>query len=91
MDGNRMTVSVMKGGEDCSRFAGVDVIESEQSVEVRGWVDQLRTDACFPVRTYKRVTIALNAPLGERALLGCVIEESGPHKARKSCAELVPD
>jgi hypothetical protein len=91
MAANGLVVSVRMGGEDCSRFAGIDVVESAQTVEVRAWIDQFRTDGCFLVSVYKRVSVELIAPLGTRPLIGCMIEDSGPHKARKSCAELVPD
>jgi hypothetical protein len=87
--GNRLELGVMVMGADCQRFSDVDVIESDQNVEVRAWVEQLRTDACFLVRGYDAVTVALSSPLGTRTLTGCMIAESPPHDTRESCAELV--
>jgi hypothetical protein len=52
--GNRLELGVMVMGADCERFADVEVIESDQNVEVRAWVAQLRTDACYAVRGYLR-------------------------------------
>jgi hypothetical protein len=88
-DGNRLELRVMMMGSDCQRFADADVIESDQKVEVRAWVEQLRADGCFALRAYHPVTIALSSPLGTRTLIGCMIAGSAPHDTRESCAEPV--
>jgi hypothetical protein len=87
--GNRLELGVMTAGADCQRFTDVEVIESDQNVEVRAWVEQLPADSCFMVRLYHPVTVALGSPLGTRTLTGCMIAESAPHDTRETCAELV--
>ncbi len=87
--GNRLELSVMMQGADCQRFADVDVIESDQNVEIRAWVEQLPADGCFMVRAYHPVTVTLDSPLATRTLSGCLIEESAPHDTRESCGEPV--
>jgi hypothetical protein len=86
---DRLELSVMMMGADCERFAGVDVIESDQDVEVRAWVEQLPAEGCYLVRGYQPVTVDLDSSLGTRTLSGCMIEVSPPHDTRESCAELV--
>jgi hypothetical protein len=86
--GIRLELSAMTAGTDCERFAGVDVIESDQNVEVRAWVERLPADACFMVRRYDAVTVDLSSPLGTRTLTGCMIKESAPHDSRDGCDEV---
>lgn len=86
---NRLDLGVMTTGADCQRHTGVDVTESEEIVQIRAWVEEVPQSGCFLVRGYHAVTVTLGSPLGARVLSGCMIEESPPHDARESCAELV--
>jgi hypothetical protein len=88
-DGNRLEIAAMVGGADCEEFQGVDVIESDQIVEVRAWVEVLGT-TCYAVgRGYRPVTLELSSPLGGRTLTECMIEDSRPHDTRETCNERV--
>lgn len=87
--GNELTLRVMTAGPDCQRFAGIDVTESGESVELRAWVEDFGAESCFAAQAYHPTTVTLRDPLGARALVGCLIEDSGPHDSRETCAEVV--
>jgi hypothetical protein len=87
--GNELELGALTMGADCQRFAGVDVIESDQNVEVRAWVEALPSDKCGLVLRIAPASVRLDAPLGPRALTGCMIDESGSYSTRVDCAQLV--
>jgi hypothetical protein len=88
-DDHSLQLSAMVMGTDCQRWNGVDVIESEEAVEIRAWVTEVGANGCFAVRRYEQVDVALGSPLGLRTLVGCMIEDSAPHDTRQTCAEVV--
>lgn len=90
--GRRLTLMVPMGGADCFRFSGVDVLETAEQVEIRAWVEDFsRGRACFTGLTLETVAVDLRAPLGQRRLDGCLLEQShAAFKDRASCAEIVP-
>ena len=79
----------MMAGADCERFVDVEVVETDQNVELRAWVEESAADGCYTVRSYHPVTVDLCSTVGGRTLSGCLIEESTPHDTRESCADLV--
>jgi hypothetical protein len=86
VSGAQLDMRVIHG---CSRLAGVDAIESEDRVEVRAWVDPEGGD-CLLVLLFDPATVELDATLGTRELVGCMIERSTPpFDAREDCSEIV--
>ena len=88
-DGEELELGVMKGTDDCDRFSGVDVIQTNQGVDIRAWIESIRTDACTLELVIHHTTVSLDEPLGPRPLTGCLIENSGVHSTRRSCADIV--
>jgi hypothetical protein len=84
-----LELGAMTMGADCQRFAGVDVIESENGVEIQAWVEELVSDRCAMASRIALTSVTLDAPLGTRTLTGCMIGESGPYSTRVDCAQLV--
>ena len=86
MTANKLDVSVIIG---CHRLLRVEAVELGSTVELQAWVDVPETEGCFTSLSYEAVSVLLTLPLGGRELIGCLIEQSGRHSDRSSCAELV--
>lgn len=87
VSGAQLDLRVIHG---CSRLAGVDAVESEDRVEVRAWIGPTGDEGCFPALLFEPGRVVLDAPLGTRALVGCMIEQSTPpFDARDDCGEIV--
>ena len=71
--GEDVELSVMMGGDDCQRYAGVNVIETNQGGAIRAWIETLRADVCTLERVFRPTTVSLDAPLGLRLLTCCLI------------------
>lgn len=86
---DELDIGVMLAG--CQEFAHVDIVESDDVVELLAWAEQSIVDrTCSMVLTYYRVRVVLDSALDSRELKGCLIEESAPHSSRVDCAERVP-
>lgn len=68
---NELTIWVAAGSSTCDRFDGVDVYETDSTVEIRAWMTHNASKACLWDSTMEPVTIQLDAPLGDRTLTGC--------------------
>ena len=88
-DGQELELGVMKGTDDCDRFSGVDVIQTNQGVEIRAWIESIPTDVCTLERVIHHTTVSLDEPLGLRPLTGCLLEDSGLYSTRRSCTDIV--
>jgi hypothetical protein len=89
ISGTQLVLRVIHG---CTRMAGVDAIESDDRVEVRAWVDRIEGQDCFLNLRYDAARVELDAPLGTRELVGCMLERSAPpFAARSDCSEIVQE
>jgi hypothetical protein len=91
VDGSGLTIAVMMGGCDCYRFARVDVVESDEAVELEAWVERLYPEGCFMVSLFQETTVLLDKPLGHRTLAGCMLKPSAAYNSRASCEEIVDE
>jgi hypothetical protein len=87
--GNELELGVLTMGHDCQRFAGVDVVETAESVEIQAWVEQLPSDRCAMVLGIAQASATIGGSLGTRELIGCMIENSGSYSSRLDCAQFV--
>ena len=76
-DGTDLQVSVIGAGNDCDKLAGIDVVESDEQVELRAWMEDISEPkgACFAVRGGHSALVKLEAPIGDRELIGCLLGE----------------
>ncbi|MBE7701967.1 hypothetical protein H9623_16875 [Oerskovia sp. Sa1BUA8] len=69
-DGATLEIGVSAGGSTCTDDDGIEVAETDGTVEVRAYV--LRTaGACSEDLGVREVTVELDEPLGGRDLVGC--------------------
>lgn len=77
-DGQTLVVSTFFGGvaSDCTRFQGWEVDEREDAVEIEALIWERRFQSvCTDDGAVEQLTVNLEAPLGDRALVGCGQDE----------------
>lgn len=104
VDGNVLNVVVAVGSGTCDRFESIEISETETEVNITALVSEkepgsgLFTTGCTADMGLEHVQIALDRPVGERALTGCAPGQVGlqdyfadPDRGRTSddCAEIV--
>ncbi len=73
--GGTFTVSVYVGGSTCIDFDRVEVEEGDDVVEVAAYVRRAVGEPCSEDFGWRDVVVELDAPLGDRDLVGCAGEE----------------
>ncbi|MEX0683021.1 MAG: hypothetical protein WD904_10045 [Dehalococcoidia bacterium] len=69
--GNTLELSVAVGGS-CESFHGINVIETAESVSIEALVrHEVGEGVCLTYLAVPRKTVELDAPLGDRELVGC--------------------
>ena len=70
-DGLSFEVKTYFGGR-CDRFAGWDVIQTDDRVEITAnlWIPNNPTDCTLALET-RRLSVVLEEPLGDRPVVGC--------------------
>ncbi|MET4226149.1 hypothetical protein [Oerskovia enterophila] len=92
-EGTSLDLGVYAGGSTCTDDDGIEVEEGAESVEVRAFV--LRTTGtCSEDFGVRLVTVELEEPLGERALVGCggdaVPVKAWDHPDESGCGDPEP-
>lgn len=88
-DGTDLVVGAVGGGHDCDDLAGIDVIESDDRVEIRAWMEDVEVGrrGCFAIRGIHDGLVKLDAPIGDRVLVGCLLG-GDQLDVREDCREI---
>jgi hypothetical protein len=90
-DGQELVILVELGDRDCNVPGRVDVDETEDSVEITAYALTVGEDACLLEDDHQAVPVTLDAPLGRRALTGCLLEEAREGDPRTACDQVMRD
>lgn len=97
VDGSQLKIVAAVGGDpDCERFGTTEVIEHDDEVEIRAF-SLVRVPAaneeliCEASAKLEPESVQLEAPLGDRALTGCVTSRPiDSILARTACSDIQP-
>lgn len=92
-DEQELRVAVFSGHSSCMDFERIEVTEDEHQVEIRGYARHDGSDACTDDHVTHAVQVELDAPLGDRALVGCGGDlrfESWDHDPEIDCRRTRP-
>jgi hypothetical protein len=89
VDGDRLVIRVEVGEPVCEQVARVEIDESADTVRLTAVTTILKVTACPQLRNYEPVNVTLEAPLGNRDLLGCLLERAPASDPRTSCNETI--
>jgi hypothetical protein len=88
VDENNLVIGVATSDPTCEEVARVESAEGPDSVQITAVLTILRSTACMQFRRYERVTVELDAPLGDRILTGCLLERAPASDPRNSCSDV---